>query len=52
MLMSYSYNKIINYLNFNNWWRDIKCLEITALNHDQEGDMIDNNSLRSVIQSN
>jgi hypothetical protein len=26
----YVYHKIINYLNFKNWWKDIKGLEITA----------------------
>jgi hypothetical protein len=35
----YVYHKIMNYLNFNNWWRDIKGLDSTALNHDQEADM-------------
>jgi hypothetical protein len=35
----YVYHKIMNYLNFNSWWRDIKGLETTVLNHDQEADM-------------
>jgi hypothetical protein len=29
----------MNYFIFNSWWRDIKGLETTALNHDQEADM-------------
>jgi hypothetical protein len=35
----YVYHKIMNYLNVNNWWRYIKGLPITALNHDHEDDM-------------